>query len=157
MKKLILFLLIISSFLSCTKDNPELKEQFIGTWNDFPYTGFQNEIQFYQDSIILWSHCRKSKGTWDVDSTYIRIHIPEGAINPDMFEYENFKYRMNDRKDSLFINANEESNEEHLLIKVENHWSHYLKSYNLDIDLPQIVSKENSLIKKKPIVYLRFI
>ncbi|MFY0603102.1 MAG: hypothetical protein JXQ93_04075 [Flavobacteriaceae bacterium] len=148
MKKIIILIFVCFSFYNCS--NKYSKENFIGIWDDRP-TGFHNQIQFYQDSVVSWSYCKKFVGTWTVDSSKIYFHYPKSKGIPGYNEYSYFDYRFNSAKDSIYVIV-EGDTLEHLLLKVDDFWKHYLKEYNLKIDLPK-VNQLTSLIKIKDYEY----
>jgi hypothetical protein len=155
MKKIFLLFIFFASIFGCTKDNTELRNQLIGIWDDHP-NGFQNQIQFYQDSIVLWSYCHKSVGTWKANSSKISMHFPDAKFNPDLKENLYWMYRLNKAKDSLFIKI-EKDTMEHLLPRVKDFWSHYLKAYNLKIDIPTanpLTSLRKIESNKYPIIHI---
>ncbi|MDT7832338.1 hypothetical protein RQM59_08100 [Flavobacteriaceae bacterium S356] len=132
MKKTMVLALLSIAFYNCS--NEHLKNDFIGIWDDRP-TGFQNQLQLYQDSVVSWSYCRKSIGTWEVNSTKLFLHFPNDPNYPNHDGTSTLKYRFNKTKDSLFVIVEDDSLE-HVMMKVTDNWSHYLKEYNLKIVIP---------------------
>ncbi len=153
MKRIILLGLICFSFYNCS--NEHLKKDFIGVWDDHPL-GFQNQLQFYKDSVVNWSYCRKSVGTWKVSSTQLFLHFPEDRNNPHYSEYSTLDYRFNTAKDSLYLIVENDSLE-HLIMKVEDDWSHYLKEYKIKIRVPNanpITSLQMISCNQYPTLYI---
>ena len=132
MKRLFLLVLIIL-IQSCKVDQVELKQDFIGTWNNFP-NGLHNEIQFYQDSVVFWDMCRRASATWELNDTSINFKYIRTPYDSDGNSWS-LKYRFNSQKDSLFL-THENDSLEILVQKVNNHWNHYLKIYDLNIEVP---------------------
>ena len=134
MKKILLIILIGFSLFSCQKDNIKLKKSLLGTWNNFP-DNLNNEIQFYKDSVVLWDLCRKSSATWKVDQE--KIYFQYIKTPPDTQKNNwSLNYNLNGTKDSLIL-THENDTTKILMQKVDNHWEHYLKSYQLKINLPE--------------------
>lgn len=141
MKKTLLFILFIIILISCTQQENSYKKNILGRWNNFPL-GLQNDYQFYNDSVIsnVWWHT--SKGTWKINDSKIFLHFPSDAKNPEWNEFLEWKYQLSHSKDSLFITFSIDTiTIKTLLFKVNNHWKHHLKSFDLQIELPTTTKK----------------
>lgn len=132
MKRIVILGLICFSFYNCS--NEHLKKDFIGVWDDQPIN-LQNNVTFYNDSVVLWSYCRKSVGTWKVNSTHLFLYFPKTQDDPDYNGKSILKYRFNTTKDSLFA-ITENDSLEHLMLKVKDNWSHHLKNFDIKINIP---------------------
>lgn len=153
MKKAVLFILFIIILISCTNQEKNYKKNILGRWNNFPL-GFQNDFQFYTDSVISNSMRHTSKGTWKINESKIFLHFPNDAKNPDWNEFVEWEYRLSHSKDSLFITFSVDTiTRKALLLKVKNHWKHHLKGFDLKIDLPPTTKK---LIKSSSNYYPNF-
>lgn len=134
MKKILLILIICSSLFNCQKNDSELKEAFLGTWNNFPLDR-SNEVQFYKDSVVLWNLCRRSSATWNLDDK--KIYFKYIKTPPDTSEdHWSLNYTLNSSQDSLVL-VHDNDSLEIVLLKIKNDWKHYLKAYHLRIDIPE--------------------
>jgi hypothetical protein len=119
---------------NCTGKSTFPKEDFMGTWNNFPLT-LHNQIQFYQDSVVFWDLCRKSVATWEVDKDSIYF---QSIKEPAPFERERWslKYQFSPTKDSIHFVLSEDDPYDYVLLKVQDNWKHYLKGLDMDLELP---------------------
>lgn len=146
MKKVFLLFLFFASIFGCTKDN---RNQFIGTWNNFP-NHLDNEIQFYKDSVVIWDPYQKTSATWTVNKSKIKFKNLKYELDPEAREW-NLNYKFNQAKDSLFL-SHENDSTEILMMKINDKWKHYLKYYNLQLEIPE-AGPLMSLIQKKSTSY----
>jgi hypothetical protein len=102
MKTKILFLLAITTLLSCKKSTD--KSDFIGIWESFESHHQKVVLTFYKDSLILdaFSGGFHSNSDWDFDENKIYLkNIREGdSIIMDTLTYG---YRFNKDKDTLKV------------------------------------------------------
>lgn len=131
MRKILIILSFVLIILSCSRNKYE--KELIGQWDSSPAGIF---FTFFEDSAVVvlpfedlyWS------GNWDASSSKINLHYPKemqwtSLKNP-------FYYNLNTNKDSLVIKTSSDL-ESFVVLKVENHWKHYLKEIGLDINLPE--------------------
>ena len=133
MKKILGTLLLLFLFANCS--NNKYEKRLIGTWNSYP-TGGMAEIRLYPDSIVSWDISAYRKGTWKADDSQIKLHFPKKL--PGYQIDLTLDYKINNKNDSLLIkNTTDSIYRIPALLKVDNVWKHYLKEFDLQIDLPK--------------------
>jgi len=119
--------------LSCSINQHE--EKLIGQWNDYPIGGM-SDIKFYKDSLVSFEYGKKRTGEWKANSTKIRIQL----IKTKAFKQKEFVfyYKVSTNGDSLILKMNDDLKDKSnkILLRVNNHWEHYLKELELKIELP---------------------
>lgn len=132
MKKILNIILFIFILTSCSKN--EYEKQLIGKWNNFPIGGM-TDITFYKDSIVSYDYSDRRVGTWKADSDKIHIHFPKKIEG--LREKLTLFYRFSSDRDSLFTKLDTDTiGENFVLLRVTDKWKHYLREFDLQIDLP---------------------
>jgi len=133
MKKILTILILLLVISSCTRNTFE--KELIGKWNNFPVGG-RSDITFYKDSIVSFDYSNQSRiGTWKADSNKIYIHFPKKIKG--LREKLTLFYKISSDKDSLFSKLDTDTIGENLvLLRVIDKWKHYLREFDLQLDLP---------------------
>jgi len=131
MKKFFAFTILLST-LSCSTNQYE--DKLIGQWNNFPIGGM-SDFKFFKDSVVSFEYGQKRIGKWKANATDIRIHLRKTVSLPQ--KEHHLYYALNTNGDSLLLKNNDKEDiSNFLLLKVNNHWEHYLKELELKIELP---------------------
>ena len=155
MKKNLLYVLLLIFFWNCVDTSTLSKEDFIGTWNDFPIHR-HNEITFYKDSAIIWDlMCSKSSATWKLGKDSIHFDYIQPPPDADGNAWA-LKYQMNPTKDSLTFSIEADGTFDALIMKVEDDWMHYLKGLDMNLELPEagMMTSLTSIKNDLPELYL---
>lgn len=134
MKKIFTILILGLILSNCVKN--QYKKELLGNWNNFPIGG-RTDITFYKDSIVSYEYSDHSRiGTWKADSNKIYIHFPKKIKG--FRERLTLFYNMSINKDSLFTKLDTDTIGTNLvLFRVTDHWRHFLREFDLRIDLPE--------------------
>ncbi|HHC79513.1 MAG TPA: hypothetical protein ENK46_06505 [Flavobacteriia bacterium] len=131
MKKKLLVLILAITVFSCSRN--EYEKDLLGQWNNFPIGGM-SDIKFYKDSVVSYEYGEKRIGKWTADSS--KIHINFNKKFPGSKQKLTLHYKLNTHKDSL-ITKTDTILWGFVLLRVKDHWKHYLKGIGLKINLPK--------------------
>ena len=99
--------LIYSFFYSGIENRPkaENKTDLIGIWKSTKSANIV-ELQFFKDSLIYYAWEKKTKFSWESDSTKI-YYTQLTNIDPELETEFIMEYRLNSEKDTLFVKTSE--------------------------------------------------
>ena len=131
MKKIILIFLIYLIFYSCQKE--ESKSDFIGNWSATSDTNFDINITFSNDSILIENpvvHYDRNYSTkWKVYGQKIKL------------EETVWDFKLNSRKDTLFIKHDTDSVYHLSLKRIRNNFEFLENRIGLKLNLPKTSEK----------------
>jgi len=139
MKTVIRTLLVICILQSCSKKN--IDNDLLGNWSSTKSANIV-DLQFFKDSLIQNSWERTTKFSWKINDSKI-YYTQLTNLDPELETDFILEYKLNARKDTLFVKKETDSSYTNQFLKINNGLQYLEKNINLDFDLPK---KENGLI-----------
>ena len=139
MKTVIRILLAICILQSCSKKN--IDNDLLGNWSSTKSANIV-DLQFFKDSLIQNAWERTTKFSWTSDGSKI-YYTQLTNIDPELDTDFILEYKLNAKKDTLFIKKENDSSFTNKFLKINNGLQYLEKNVNLDFDLPK---KEKGLI-----------
>ncbi|ALM20547.1 hypothetical protein AAT17_04500 [Nonlabens sp. MIC269] len=99
MKNIVGILIVVTFLQSCSKNN--INSDLLGNWESTKSANVV-ELEFFKDSLISNAWEKTTKFSWKSDSSKI-YYTQLTNINPELETDFIMEYRLNSRKDTLYI------------------------------------------------------
>ena len=148
MKKGILFIIILTTIVSCQEENK--KSDFIGNWSSTSDTNVEIDVSFFKDSMVIDNSLMNGtySDKWKIKGSKIEQTLLRGDTTV-LNNKNTIDFKFSPTKDTLLIKSKSDSIFHIKLRRIKNNFEYFENYVGLSLKLPKTSEKLTSIGNKE--------